>query len=209
MRPGEGWGAEALAAHLKIALITSVTEERARMRARLWADVVKGSGKTQDDYRAVEDMDGASFAAFASACGLVSELINPFTDNRSRNRLQLRALRNEMIPSYRGASGHKASSSVYFVMLQYLTAAQYGLEPGLDACARGGMRSREAHGLDVVPIRIEEGRGVGVARVARARCVLMTEHVAQGREHRLVEWDAAREILHTKTDVVEHRCLLK
>ncbi|RYZ32161.1 MAG: hypothetical protein EOO72_15715 [Myxococcaceae bacterium] len=98
------------------------------MRAQLWADVVKGSGKKKADYEVLEDTDGASFDAFADACGLVSELSNPFTDNRSRNKTQLRALRNEMIKSYQGASGHKASSSVYFVMLQYLTAAQYGLD---------------------------------------------------------------------------------
>ncbi|RKI50972.1 hypothetical protein D7Y27_00640 [Corallococcus sp. AB004] len=128
VRPGGDWAAEALAEHLKIALITSVSEERARVRARLWADVVKGSGKKKADYEVVDDTDGASFDAFSDACGLVAELSNPFTDNRSQNKTQLRALRNEMIKSYQGASGHKASSSVYFVMLQYLTAAQYGLD---------------------------------------------------------------------------------
>ncbi|GMT96830.1 hypothetical protein KH5H1_09490 [Corallococcus caeni] len=121
-------GVDSLAQHLKIALITSVSEERARVRAQLWADVVKGSGKKKDDYAVLEETDGGSFDAFASACELVAELSNPFTENRKQNKDQLRELRNEMIKSYQGASGHKATSSVYFVMLQYLTAAQYGLD---------------------------------------------------------------------------------
>ncbi|NOK20606.1 lipase family protein [Corallococcus carmarthensis] len=128
VQPGGEWATETLAAHLKIALITSVTEERARLRAQLWADVVKGSGKKKDDYAALEDTDGESFEAFASACGILSELSNPFTENRKQNKLQLKALRNEMIKSFQGASGHKATSSVYFVMLQYVTATQYGLD---------------------------------------------------------------------------------
>lgn len=128
VRPGEDWSVATLAEHLKFALMTSVTEERARVRAQLWADVVKGSGKKKDDYAALDDTEGDSFDAFTSACGLVAELSNPFTENRKQNKSQLKALRNEMIKSYQGASGHKASSSVYYVMLQYLTAAQYGLD---------------------------------------------------------------------------------
>ncbi|MDC0711409.1 hypothetical protein POL68_23260 [Stigmatella sp. ncwal1] len=95
-------------------------------RAELWAEVVKG--KTSGAYSSVDDATGAVFDSFDAACHLVGELGNPFTDNRAENALELQKLRMALVQSFKGASSHKASSSVYFVMLQYLTAMQYGLD---------------------------------------------------------------------------------
>jgi hypothetical protein len=121
-----GWGVDTLTANLKMALLSSVSVDGSRARAEQWAEVVQGAKKGA--YESLDDTDGAAFEDFGTACNLVQQLGNPFTDNRLENAKELKKLRAELVKAYQGAADHKASSSVYWVMLQYLTAMHYGLE---------------------------------------------------------------------------------
>ncbi|NBD12352.1 lipase family protein [Corallococcus silvisoli] len=121
-----GWATGTLAENLKMALVSSVSDGGTQARAELWSEVIKGM--ESGGYRRLDDTNGAAFDSFGDAVRLVGELSNPFTDNRAQNALELKKLRTALLKSYEGASSHKATSSVYFVMLQYLTAMQYGLD---------------------------------------------------------------------------------
>lgn len=121
----EGWRGGGLNDYLKLAL-SSFSRDMATSRAELWAEAVKG--QKSGSYASLEDTDGAVFQEFHQACSLVRELSNPFTENRHENAKALEESRGKLIKAYGGASGHKASSSVYWVMLQYLTARQYSLD---------------------------------------------------------------------------------
>ncbi|MFL5355966.1 lipase family protein [Archangium sp.] len=118
------WSGDQLEKELRGALANSVTSEGSQTLAALWAEIVKGEKK--GGYLSLDDTDGEVFEDFTEACGLFDKvLVDP--SNRAKHLEALKKSREALIKSYGGAKNHKASSSVYWVLLQYLTARQYCL----------------------------------------------------------------------------------
>jgi len=118
------WSGEQLKKDLRGALGNSLTSDGAETLAQLWADIVKGT--TKGAYKSLNDTDGLAFEDFNEACALLNKAVAE-PSNRSKHLAAVKQSREALIKSYGGASDHKASSTVYWVMLQYLTAQQYSL----------------------------------------------------------------------------------
>lgn len=118
------WNGVQLEKELRGALANSVTSEGSQTLAALWAEIVKGEKK--GGYVSLDDTDGEVFEDFTEACGLFDKVLED-ESNRAKHLEALKKSREALIKSYGGAKNHKASSSVYWVLLQYLTARQYCL----------------------------------------------------------------------------------
>lgn len=119
------WSGDQLEKALRGALVNSVTSEGSQTLAQLWAEIVKL--ETQGSYTQLKDTDGEVFEDFSEACALF-DAVAVDSSNRVKNLEALKKSREDLIKSYGGARSHKASSSVYWVMLQYVTARQYCLD---------------------------------------------------------------------------------
>lgn len=118
------WSGGLLEKELRGALTNSVTSEGSQTLAKLWAEIVKGEKK--GGYVSLDDTDGAVFEDFTAACGLFDKVLVD-QSNRAKHLEALKKSREALIESYGDAGSHKASSSVYWILLQYMTARQYSL----------------------------------------------------------------------------------
>jgi lipase (class 3) len=119
------WNGALLEKELRSALANSVTSDGSQTLAQLWAEIVKGEKKGA--YVSLNDTDGAVFEDFGEACALFDAVLED-PSSRAKNLEALKKSREALLKSYGGARNHKASSSVYWVLLQYLTARQYCLD---------------------------------------------------------------------------------
>lgn len=114
-------GLEAAVVH---ALGFSTSKEAAEARANLWSSISKV--KHEGGFAKVGFSDGEAFDDFDDACKLLHELGNPFgCDSPLEKSDRLKEIRGRLLHHYRGAGGHKASSSCMWTLLQHISVRQH------------------------------------------------------------------------------------
>lgn len=112
------WGGTyggSLEAALRAALDKSAPTRVAVARAQLWSEIVQGM--TKGSYKSLNDTDGEAFEVFDEMCKSLEK----------GDKVGFKKQRAEFVKSFMGAKSHKASSSVYWLLLQYVTVRQFAL----------------------------------------------------------------------------------